>query len=66
MKTVRAHEVQVQAEKVFGPKFKKLEAAIEVLTGRLREVEKKVGSIPVAPAVEVIESGPVLIKPKKE
>ena len=65
MKTVRAHEVQAQAEKVFGPKLKKLEAAVKVLADRLREVEKKVGSVPVAPTAKVIGTGSVLNNPKK-
>ena len=65
MKTVRAHEVQDAGEKLFGPKLRKLEDAVKVLGDRLREVERKVGSIPVAPLVKVIESGSVLTKVKK-
>ena len=62
MKTVRAHEVQAQADKRFGPKLKKLEGAVKALADRIRELERKVGSVPVAPNATIIKEleGPFL------
>ena len=64
MKTVRAHEVNTQAEVKFGTKFKKLEATVKDLAARLRALENSMNTIPIQPAAKAIEPGSVLDKDK--
>ena len=63
-KTIRAHQVQDMAEKLFGAKLREMENALKDLTTRFRVLEGKVGAVPIDNA-EVIEEGSVLNKSKE-
>lgn len=63
-KTIRAHQVQAAADKMFGSKLAKLKQEINGLTSRLRTLENKVGVLPIEDAT-IIEEGAVLNKKKE-
>ncbi len=63
-KTIRMHQIQEAAKKLFSPKLSKLEKKIDLLAGRIRTLERQLGSVPIQQA-EVIEEGAVLTKKKE-
>ena len=63
-KTIRMHQIQAAAEKLFGPKLSELNKKVGGLADRVRMLERNRGVIPIAEA-ETVEKGAVL-KKKKE
>lgn len=63
-KTIRMHQVQAAAEKLFGPKLAKLNSKVDSLASRVSILERNRGAVPIAEA-EIVEEGAVL-KKKKE
>ena len=63
-KTIRAHQVQAAAEKLFGPKLVKLSSKVDKLAERLARIERNRGAVAVQEA-NVIEEGAVLNKKKE-
>ena len=59
-KTIRAHQVQVAAEKLFGPKLAKLNKKIDGLVSRVSLLERSEGAVPIE--AEVVGEGAVLKK----
>ena len=64
-KTIRMHEVQAAAEKLFGPKLVKLSSKVDEVAKRVARLERNRGATPIQPA-EVIEEGTILIDNKRD